>query len=388
MYVLQPGNPERAGLDAKRVELIRRRAADWVASGKHQCIVILLARRGVICLHEAWGRLGPEPDAPPAQPDSIFWMASNTKPLTATAVLQLAEDGLLTINRRVRDVVPELCGAHTDELTIRHLLTHTSGWTWDGEMAHVDPRLGTMPSLHHTERYVRAGFDMPLSRRPGTEMNYSNYNYALLGEIVARVSGRPFWEFLHERVFAPLAMNDSFFRERTDAIPRSARLDPAHPFLENHVIDDRYERLLRDSYNGAYGLKSTAGDYARYVQMLMNVGSYDGARILHPRSVAEMTRNQIPGVGTNWFGQRYPEASWGLGIRVLTGDRWPFFDGSITPLGTFMHGGAGGTEWWADPQHDLLGVYCSVCLDVDYARTEMRLNFDLLQDMATAALLD
>ncbi len=388
MYALKPGTPAQAGLDGARINLIRRRAAEWVASGKHQCIVLLLARRGVICLHEAWGKLGPQSDAPPARPDSIFWMASNTKPLTAAAILLLAEDGLLTINRRVRDYIPELCGEHTEHLTIRHLLTHTSGWNWDDSEAFLAQHIDSAASAHRTQLLIESGFAMPLPKLPGTDMSYCNYNYALLGEIVARVSGQPFWTFLHGRVFEPLGMKDSFLRERPEAIPRMARMDPAHPFLENVVIDDPFERMVRDTYHGAYGLKSTVYDYARFVQMLMNGGSYDGVRILHPRTVAEMTRNQIPGIGTEWFGEWRREASWGLGIRALSGDRWPARDGSLTPVGTYMHGGAGGTEWWVDPQHDLLGIYGSVCLDFDYQRTEPRLNFDLLQDMATAALLD
>jgi len=388
MYALRPGTAAEAGLDARRLDLIRQRAAEWVASGKHQCIVLLLARRGVICLHEAWGKLRPEADSPPVRPDSIFWMASNTKPMTAAAIMMLAEDGLLTINRRVVDYIPELSGAGTEHLTLRHLLTYTSTWNDEQSNAHIQANLANQPRGHFDERFLSAGFDMPLSKVPGTEMDYCNYNYTLLGEIVSRVSGMPFAEFLGKRIFEPLDMHDTYFRARPANEHRMVRLDPAHPPNEGQVIDGAWLRYVDDSYNGAWGLKSPPLDYAKFVQMLMNGGSYGGKRLLHVRSVAEMTRNQIPGIGTNWTGQWCPEGSHGLGVRVLSNERWTRFDGSLTQPGLYMHGGSGGTFWWADPHHDLLGMYCSICLEYDYARKEPYVNSDLLQDMTAAAVVD
>lgn len=388
MYALTTGTPIEARLDPARIDLIRRRAADWVATGKAQCLVILLARRGVVCLHEAWGRLRPGADAPPARPDSIFWMASNTKPLTATAIMMLAEDGLLSINRRVRDYIPELCGEHTEHLTLFHLLTHTSGWQADESEAFIAARRHEHANPRYEQQSLRAGYSMPLPVMPGTTMSYCDYNYALLGEVVQRVGGMRLPEFLRARVFEPLGMVDSFMRRRVDLLDRVARLDPAHPHQEGVVIDDTFTSYMDDTYDGGFGLKSTALDYARFVQMLMNGGVYEGRRLLSRHAVAQMTRNQIPGIGTDFFGVRYPEASWGLGIRVLSDVRWTGYDGSVTAPGVFMHGGAGGTEWWADPANDLLGVYNSICLDFDHRFREPRVNFDLLQDMATAALVD
>ena len=164
MYTLRNGSAEEAGLDSAKLQLIRQRAGEWVASGKHQCIVILLARRGVICLHEAWGKLGPAQDASPALPDSIFWMASNTKPVTAAAIMMLAEDGLLTINRRVVDYIPELSGAGTQDLTLRHLLTHTSTWDFQTTAAYIEANRPADPNVHADEERLTAGFDMPLPK--------------------------------------------------------------------------------------------------------------------------------------------------------------------------------------------------------------------------------
>ncbi len=392
MNTLRAGSAKDAGLDPKRIELVRRRAGEWVASGKHQCIVLLVARHGVVCLHEAWGKLTPKPDSPPAQPDSIFWVASNSKPVTATAVMMLAEDGLLSLNRPAVYYVPELCGDGIGDVTVRHLLTHTCGFEYDESERLIAARLqASARDAEHrsfTERYLEAGYALAPSQKPGSVMSYFNYNYALLADVVRRVTGEPFWEFARQRIFEPLGMHDSWYRYDDRFADRLARLDPAHPYDVGLVVDAAFERRIFDSFSGAWGLKSTASDYAKFVQMLLNGGRYGDTRLLHPRTVTEMTRNQIPGIGTDFFGEWHPEASWGLGVRVGGDDRWRWSEGSLPPPGSFSHGGAAGTQWWADPAHDLLGVYFSVCLDIDYERREMHMNFDLMQDMVTAAIAD
>lgn len=392
MITLRFGSAGQAGLDPERIELLRQRAAGWVASGSQQCIVLLVARHGVICLHEAWGKLAPRADSPPAKPDSIFWIASNSKPITATAIMMLVEDGLLGLNRPVVNYVPELCGDRIDDVTLRHLLTHTSGFDYDETTEFINSRLETEPLAgdHRpfSERYLEAGYAITPSKKPGSVMTYNNYNYALLADVVRRVSDRPFWEFARERIFERLGMRDSWYRYETRFKDRLAHLDPAYPPDVGIVVDDAFERDIFDSFSGAWGLKSTALDYAKFVQMILNGGVYGDARLLQRRTVHEMTRNQIPGIGTDFFGAWHSEANWGLGIRVLGDDRWNWYDGSLTPTGTLSHGGAAGTQWWADPANDLLGIHFSVCRDVDYERREMHVNIDLVQDMVTAAIAD
>lgn len=217
-------------------------------------------------------------------------------------------------------------------------------------------------------------------------MSYCNINYALLAEVVRRVSGQSFWDFAQSRIFEPLGMTDSSFRFQERLENRMARLNHNYPPDVGMEIDDAWERVMWDDPNGAWGLLTTVDDYAKFVYMLLNGGVHNGKQFLHPRTVAEMTSNQIPGIGTSWFGTWHPEASWGLGLRVLSDDRWVVFDGSLTPKGVFMHGGAAGTNWWADPSHNLFGIYFSVCTDIDYERRELRMNFDVLQDMVSAAI--
>jgi CubicO group peptidase (beta-lactamase class C family) len=133
-------------------------------------------------------------------------------------------------------------------------------------------------------------------------------------------------------------------------------------------------------------LNTTAFDYAKFLQMILNGGSYGDARILGPQTVRQMTRNQIPGIGTEVEGW-HPEASWGLGIRVLDHERWPWQDASLTRKGILTHGGGGGTDFWIDPENEIVGVYFAVCEDTTNRNAfENRSDFDLFQNMVCASI--
>jgi serine-type D-Ala-D-Ala carboxypeptidase len=122
------GTPEEAGMLPDRIESVKQLAAGWVAEGHTPSLVLLAARKGIIFLHEAYGRLWPEENSPPLRTDSVFPIASLTKPVTATAAMILVEDGLLGLNRPVIDYIPEICAEGTEEILVHHLLTHTSGY--------------------------------------------------------------------------------------------------------------------------------------------------------------------------------------------------------------------------------------------------------------------
>src|SRR5579872_1741771 len=205
---LREGTPQEAGLNPERVELIRRRGREWVERGIHQCLVLLVARRGMVVLQEAYGRIYPEPDAPVTLLDTIFPLSSISKPLTATCLMILVEHGLVGLNRPVQEYIPEFVGAGKEHVMVHHLLTHTSGWDDQLLDAHVEETRGKVslppcPSTQHPaiheELYLKLAF--PLSRAPGSEMSYSSTGYNLLGEIVRRVSGRSLNDFAHDRIF-------------------------------------------------------------------------------------------------------------------------------------------------------------------------------------------
>ena len=219
MTVLRAGTPSEAGMLPERIQLARERAAGWVKEGQTPSLAVLVARHGVIVLHEGFVTLRPEPDSSALARDSIFPITSLTKPVTATAVMTLVEDGLLGLNRPVVDYLPELCGAGTEQILVHHLLTHTSGF--DGMqlgefMAKRYQEIIELPACEATQHpviheYLWRSWSAPMQTPPGEWMSYCNYNYLLLGEILRRVTGRSLADFARERIFDPLGMTDTHY---------------------------------------------------------------------------------------------------------------------------------------------------------------------------------
>jgi CubicO group peptidase (beta-lactamase class C family) len=397
---LRCGKPDEVGMLPRRIAHARDLCARWVESGHTPTLGVCVARRGVIVLHETFGVQGPGTDSPPLERDALFGIASLTKPITATLIMQLVEDGLLGLNRPAKDYLPEISGDGTDEILVHHLLTHTTGYPF-----HIDP-----PWLEHEKQKVAAGFEPPpcpegqdavvhrwLSLRwdaprvagVGEVMVYSTHNYVLLGEIVRRLTGRPIEEVARKRIFDPLGMNDTYYVvpdavsqrvvQRARDIPFG---DPDNPFMP--CISSREWQQTPD---GGGGVFSTPLDMTVFGQMFLNRGRYGDARILSPASVAAMTRDQIPGLGALLLNIVAARASWGYGWQVVSPTKWKYFDGSLQPLGTFGHPGAGGVNYWIDRDHELIGAYFEVTarMSPDF---NLLWNFDLFQNAITAAIDD
>ena len=213
---LRCGRPEEADMSPQRIALVAQLADGWVRDGIHPALVVLVARRGVIVLHEAYGRFGPGPDSPPLTCDAISPLASLSKPLTATAVMQLVEDGAVGLNRPVQEYVPEFVGKGKEQVMVHHLLTHTSGLNDMDLATHAAKRTGIAPvplpqrvSNPGVQEYLEPRYDAPLSKPPGAEMSYCGMNYVLLGEIVRLRSGKSLAQFAHA-VNSPLARMPAF----------------------------------------------------------------------------------------------------------------------------------------------------------------------------------
>jgi serine-type D-Ala-D-Ala carboxypeptidase len=387
---LRYGEPEEVGMSGSRIKRLARLAEGWVADGSHQALVVLAARRGVIVLHEAFGKLTPEPDAPPVALDTIFPVASISKPITAATALTLVDDGLLGLNRPVQEYLPEFVGDGKEAVMVHHLLTHTSGFEDEAALKFVDELRAASKLPDPTEpdhplyavfplwRYVATLFAAPLVRPPGQQMAYSNLAYALLGDIVSRVAAVPFAQAVQDRVFAPLAMSSSSFDLTTEA---SARMVRRPVGIKGDVFE--LPNLPRH-VEPPGGVRSTAHDMAVFGQMLLNGGGYGDARLLSPASVREMTRNQIPGVSASFESEIFPEAAWGLGVGVH-GNKKSLRDGSLHSPAALSHGGAGGTQWWVDPVYEIVGVYFSVALNY-YPTMMEKWNADLFVNAVTAAV--
>jgi CubicO group peptidase (beta-lactamase class C family) len=399
--MLRTGSPEEAGVNPARISKARDLCAGWVKEGHTPALSVCVARRGIFVLHEAFGVLGPEPDAPPIERHSLFPVSSVTKPVTASLVMQLVEDGLVAVNRPVRDYIPEIPAGDADEMLVHHLLTHTSGYVYYDEE----------PFASHAEKKVAAGFslpetaenrhplhaalvdlflDAPLAARPGEVMMYSSHNYELLSEIVRRVSGRPHWELAQERIFDPLGMADTFFivpkSESRRVVQRPLHSVGGSP--ENPLNRGLASPQMQESPYGGGGVFSTPRDMTVFGQMFLQGGAYGGERILSPASVAAMTRDQIPGIKARFIGVEIERASWGYGWGIESPTKWTRYRGDLRSLGSYDHGGMGGAFLWVDPEQELVGAYFEVCMSMIEETKEHLWNCDLFQNVVAATLED
>jgi CubicO group peptidase (beta-lactamase class C family) len=385
--LLRYGDPEEVGMSARRVRGVDDLARRWVEDGTHPALVVLVARRGVVVLHEAHGRLGPEPDDPPLPVDAIFPLGSIAKPFTAACAICLVEDGLLGLNRPVQEYVPEFVGPGKEAVMVHHLLTHTSGLRDEDVDAHAAaappardaaPAPGQHPWLAN---YLGRRLDAPLWKAPGVEMSYSSFGYTLLGDVVRRVAGQPLPDFARERIFGPLGM-----RETSYGVPEASRsrIVRRPPGVEGTGPIGSFPAFLSpERLAGAWGSGAaygTALDVATFAQAMLA----GGAGVLSPASVREMTRNQIPGIAAQFGPQLFPEASYGFGWDIRGDKSVPLYGGLLSAR-AFGHPGAGGTLLYVDPARDLVMLYFSVVLGRDPNGLPIW-NVDLLQDATIAAV--
>jgi CubicO group peptidase (beta-lactamase class C family) len=325
-----------AGLDS-----IPARMDDVIVANEVPGVVTVVATRDSVLRMDAQGWADPEHRSL-MHVDSIFWIASMSKPITAAAVLMLMEEGKLSLDDPIAKYIPELAGLKTADgktprVTLRHLLTHTSGM---GEATDEETKAArTLSDL------VPAFASKPLAFEPGSKWKYCQSGILTLGRIVEIVSGEPFEVFLRKRIFDPLGMKDTTFYLSEAQMPRwvipakreGERLVPAEiGLLYGHSPTWSHHY---PASNG--GLFSTAPDYMHFAQMLLNGGTLDGRRYLTAESVRMMSTVQTGDLVTGFT----PGNGWGLGVCIV---RQPQGVTEMLSPGTFGHGGAFGTQAWVD----------------------------------------
>ena len=271
--------------------------------------------------------------------DTIFDAASLTKVVACTpSMMLLIERGQVKLDEPVRTYIPEFKGDGREAVTIRHLMTHTSGLKGDIE---------TKTDWHGQQTAIQKACQEKLLTPPGTAFRYSDINYFLLGEIVQRVSRTPLEEFVAREVFGPLKMKDSGYLPPKSKLPRIAPTEVVNGKPYRGVVHDPTARHM-GGVAGHAGLFTTAADLARYARMLLNKGELDGVRIFKPETVQLMTSVQTPeGVS----------ARRGLGWDIDTGYSGP--RGKIFPLGSYGHTGWTGTSIWIDPFSQSFVIFVS-----------------------------
>lgn len=305
-----------------------------IAEGKCPGGVLWLEHAGT-AYHRAYGNRCVEPTAEPMTEETIFDAASLTKVVaTTTAVMLLVEKEQVKLEEKVQTYLPEFTGDGREEITVRQLLTHTSGLRPD-----LPP--GGPPSYEATlDRVFR---ERPTAA-PDTAFRYSDLNFILLGAMVARVSGMPLDQFCAERIFGPLKMSDTMFQPPTAL---KGRIAPTTRETPRGIVHDPTAQLM-GGVAGHAGLFTTAADLARFARMLLGHGSLESVHLLRPETVQLMTTVQSPTGLTDRRG-----LGWDIDSR-FSGAR-----GTVFPIGSYGHTGWTGGSLWIDPASETFVIFLS-----------------------------
>ncbi len=368
---MQIVQPESVGISSVRLQRLSRAMQQYVDSGIFAGMVTLVARRGQVAYLEAFGWQEKETGRPMAL-DTIFRIHSMTKPITTAALMMLVEEGKLRLSDPLTRYIPEFKdlkvmtprGSDYDlaslsrEITIHDLATHTAGFSYGFDAQSALDAL-YRKTLERLDREVEpvlekrilafAQAGLPLAFQPGTAFRYSIAT-DILGYVIQLAAGQPFEDFLQERIFDPLGMEDTGFWVPPQKADRLAAVyGPAKDGGLRAVepaAGSAYTRPTRNPSGGG-GLVSTAADYFRFGQMLLNGGRMEGVRLLGRKTVEWMLQNHLPdGV----YRPGGPGEGFGLGGAVLLRPGLSHRPGSP---GKFGWGGAANTEWWIDPAEEL-----------------------------------
>lgn len=355
------------GIDEYRISLIPARMKSFVDQGRAAGIVTLVAHRGEIVHQGAVGFQDLESKTP-MRANTIFQIASMTKPITAVGVMILVEDGLLAITDPVQKYLPNFAsiqlevaakekeGRDTENelseikkpsrpITIRDLMTHTSGMGggYPEDLKDLfNKRARTLAEA------VDAFAQLPLEFEPGTRWGYSNMGIATLGRIIEIVSGKSYEAFISERIFQPLGMKDSHFLLPNSKYDRIAVIYQWDGRALKKANIDLYRADAKYPAPEA-GLYSTAPDLFRFYQMTLNGGAFSGRRILSKASVDLMTRVHTGDLRAGFS----PGMGFGLGWSVVRNVEGMF---RLNSIGTYGHGGLYRTYGFVDPQKELVGI--------------------------------
>ena len=365
--------PELVGFSAERLSKIAAFTQREIDAGRVTGTVTMVARHGKIVHFDARGVYGVDNDAP-MQEDTLFRIYSMTKPITTVAMMMLYEEGKFQSGDPVSKYLPELADLRMltngelvepqSSMTIEQLMTQTSGLTYgrSGDKQADDAFLAAeLFKSKNLDDFVTRLATVPLRFEPGSRYHYSVAT-DVLGAIVERLSGLSLEVFFQERIFNPLDMNDTFFNVPADKLDRLASIH--YWDAENDTLAVvPAERLFPPNgvtfFSGGGGLISTAMDYMIFCEMLRNGGSYNGVRILGPKTVQFMTIDHLTADVRNEGAAEYPAMhlypghSFGLGVSVITDAGQA---GVTSSNGAYSWGGAGNTKFWVDPEEDLVAI--------------------------------
>ena len=384
-------NPEEVGMSIERLARIRPVLEKYIADDKIAGMTAVIARRGQVVYEECVGVMDRE-DKRPIQPDTIFRIYSMTKPIICVALMTLYEQGKFQLNQPVAHFIPAFASlkvyAGENEagemvledlkapVTVRHVLTHTSGityhWLENGcvEQYYRDVKLSSNKPIAD---FIADLVELPLAFQPGTAWRYG-LSHDVVAYLVQIISGKPVDEYLRETIFVPLGMVDTAYYVPEDKLDRLVTMYGSYNVNEPEMsitpwfgdalrgvsrrlagAQDSLESAPHEAMRGGHGLVSTTADYLRFAQMLLNNGQLDGTRLLSRKTVELMTTNHLASelLPYELGGIPSPGRGYGLGFGVMMDVAQSEVVGSV---GAFGWGGAATTDFWVDPQEELVGI--------------------------------
>ena len=365
-------NPEDVGISSYRLGIIDKVLQEYIDKKEVPGAIALIARRGEIGYLKSFGMKDIEENQPMTD-DAIFRIASMTKAVTTVGVMMLYEDGRFKLDDPISNFIPEFKNMKTmdgenvkQEITIRHLLTHTSGLSYaflgpqDTYDLYIQNNIyggfgKTQGTIGETVKRLAS---LPLMHQPGEKFQYG-MSADVIGYLIEIISGMTLEAFFQEKIFEPLEMTDSYF-----FLPETKkdRLAIMYGYEENQlkrIVDEAKSRFLnysdyatyasnRNYFSGGGGLLSTASDYYNFLTMLLNKGKYKNKQILSRKSIELMTSNQTG----DMFNGRKGEV-FGFGFAISKG---PSKTGTIESAGTYRWLGLFNTHFWVDPEEQLIGI--------------------------------
>ena len=375
------GKPEEVGFSSERLQRINETVQRYIDSGQITGAVTVVSRKGRVAHFEAQGLMDLESKTA-MRKDAIFRMASMSKPVTGVAILMLMEEGKVRLTDPVSRFIPEFTNTKVAivktpsgpatpaasgqppalpeiytvpaerEITVRDLMTHTSGLESGGAGTREGARMSPRSTSSNLAAYVPTLGAVPLDFQPGTQWRYSALaGIETLGRIVEVASGQTFDQFLKTHIFDPLGMKDTAFYPTDD---RMARVVTLYERKDGRLSRTETPSWLatKTLFSGGGGLWSTADDYMQFAQMLVNGGSLNGKRLLSPRTVDLMASNHVGDLYSG-VGQRLKGMGFGLTVEVVLDN---VAANRRESVGSFGWDGAFGTHFWVDRKEQLAGL--------------------------------
>lgn len=359
-------SPAETGYDESRIEMLEKRFGEMIDNkiihGASWCI----SHKGKVIAHGGIGRNNAIGADEQMLPETVFGIASITKTFTATAIMQLIEDGYIRLNTYVGEILPQFAKKPFNNITLLHLLTHTSGIYPDGgcfdEISPCDSWQLIEAAAEKWDGkgefdWISAGISGGLRRPTGAEWQYSSFGFAILGEVITRVSGIDVHDYIREKIIRPLKMNDTDFNLTPDTAARTFWRDNEQKQRLDDIVSGKDDGSYKDGTvwdnvpSTAGGLMSTVYDLVRYGNAFINNSRFDGARILGKKSVEKISTVQLNGVPDYCWAASEPNRLYGIGFDIRRSPAFSYSDRTI------MHEGSGASSLDIDLEEGLAAAW-------------------------------